>query len=94
MFRASSECRSSLSKAGFANRLLEPSHSHLLGLAAWRLLRACFSRTLGESVIRNGPSRLFDAFANSVTLVCRPKMTPKIEIFLENDVQAEKNKFH
>ncbi|KAK1075672.1 hypothetical protein LTR74_000080 [Friedmanniomyces endolithicus] len=23
-----------------------------------------------------------------------PKMTPKIEIFLENDVQAEKNKFH
>ena len=23
-----------------------------------------------------------------------PKMTPKIEIFLENDVQADKNKFH
>lgn len=23
-----------------------------------------------------------------------PKMTPKIEIFLENDVNAEKNKFH
>nr|OQO28755.1 hypothetical protein B0A51_02524 [Rachicladosporium sp. CCFEE 5018]OQO32478.1 hypothetical protein B0A51_00267 [Rachicladosporium sp. CCFEE 5018] len=23
-----------------------------------------------------------------------PKMTPKIEVFLENDVQAEKNKFH
>jgi hypothetical protein len=23
-----------------------------------------------------------------------PKMTPKIEVFLENDVNAEKNKFH
>lgn len=23
-----------------------------------------------------------------------PKMTPRIEVFLENDVQAEKNKFH
>lgn len=23
-----------------------------------------------------------------------PKMTPKIEVFLENDVQAEKNKYH
>jgi hypothetical protein len=23
-----------------------------------------------------------------------PKMTPKIEIFLENDVQAEKNVYH
>lgn len=23
-----------------------------------------------------------------------PKMTPKIEIYLENDIQAEKNKYH
>ncbi|KAK0316809.1 hypothetical protein LTR01_000560 [Friedmanniomyces endolithicus] len=34
------------------------------------------------------------AFVESYVQGVKPKMTPKIEIFLENDVQAEKNKFH
>lgn len=40
------------------------------------------------------------AFGGFAVLACcflediGPKMTPKIEVFLENDVQAEKNTFH
>lgn len=60
--------------------LLAYQHSNIVGI-----------RTLAlASIAFGGVGMLACLWCEDIT----PKMTPKIEVFLENDIQAEKNKYH